>query len=201
MNIGEMTLEDAARKAAGNWRHFDSFAWHRSVDLSDAERFCIIYTHHRDSTLLDKSNHASIEMALMPFTNGENPDVVPEHHHHWAVGWVDGFSIRVFKRGRITRAFRTYHALAQRMADYPVLDEQDYCRREYEDTLSNLADAAWRLKTEFDLPDGWETTAYDWFAEHDSDAIENTDDRGGYPSHDQLERCFEALRFERTVAV
>jgi hypothetical protein len=68
-----------------------------------------------------------------------------EHHHHWAVGHVDGYSIRVFRDGRITEAFEAYHALAQRLADYPVLDEEDYSRREYEATLENLPDAAWKL--------------------------------------------------------
>jgi hypothetical protein len=51
-----------------------------------------------------------------------------------------------FRRGHITRAFRKYHELAQRLADYPVLDEDDYCRREYESTLENIMNAAWRLK-------------------------------------------------------
>ncbi len=27
MSVGEMTLEDAAREAAGNWKHFESFCW------------------------------------------------------------------------------------------------------------------------------------------------------------------------------
>jgi hypothetical protein len=30
-------VEDAAKQLAGNWREFDSFAWHRSYDLEDAD--------------------------------------------------------------------------------------------------------------------------------------------------------------------
>jgi len=67
---------------------------------------------------LDQSNASAIEEAMEPFTRGKNPDVVPEHHTHWLCGWAEGHSIRVFKRGRITKAFRAYHALAVRLADY-----------------------------------------------------------------------------------
>ena len=97
-----------------------------------------MYTHHRDSDLLDQSNAAAIEESLEPFTHGKTPDAVAEHHHHWACGWVDGFSIRVFRGHRITKAFRKYHELAERLTQYPVLDEEDYSRREYEATIANL---------------------------------------------------------------
>lgn len=192
MNLGEMTLEAAAKVAAGNWKTFECFAWYRASDLDDADNWAVIYTHNRDSGLLDQSNAHVIEAELDTFTGGSDPDVVAEHHDHWAVGWVQGFSIRVVKKGQITRAFRKYHELAQRLADYPVLDESDYSRREYEDTLSNFTDAAWRLRNQYDLPEDWQTAAYDWFAEHDYSAIESNDDRGGYPSEDQLRAAFHA---------
>ena len=127
MNLGEMELEAAAQAAAGNWRKFDSFAWHRRPD--DAETWAIFYTHHRDSGILDQSNAAAIETALTPFTEGD--DVVFESHFHWAVGHIDGFSIRVYRRGQITEAFEAYHGLAERLANYGVLDESDYSSREY----------------------------------------------------------------------
>src|ERR1017187_1225353 len=56
MTVGEMTLEDAAREAAGNWKRFESFCWFRERDLDDPENWAIIYTHNRDSRLLDQSN-------------------------------------------------------------------------------------------------------------------------------------------------
>lgn len=77
-------------------------------------------------------------MAVKPFSEGDDPDVVFESHSHWAVGHIDGFSIRVFKRGRITKAFKAYHKLAGRMAEYPILDEADYSNREYEAAYENL---------------------------------------------------------------
>lgn len=201
MNLGEMDLEAAAKAAAGNWRHFDSFAWHRASKLRDAENWAIVYTHHRDSGLLDQSNSAAIEEAMGPFTMGRNPDVVPEHDHHWACGWVEGFSIRVFRGHRITKAFRTYHELMDRLANCAVLDESDYSRREYEATIENLTDAAWKLKHDYDLPDGWQEAVYDWLADNDCAAVEDTDDRSAWPDETQLRRAFIALGYHETLAV
>lgn len=195
--IGELDLADAAAQAAGNWRLFNCFAWHRAADLDDADHWAIIYSHNRDSGLLDQSNADAIRKALEPFTDGDDPDVVSEHHHHFACGWIDGFSIRVFRDGQITDAFRCYHELAQQMADYPVLDETDYSNREYEATLANIADAAWRLKHDYDLPDGWEGEVFSWFWDHNQRAVENRDDQGGYPSEDDLEEAFAALGYAR----
>src|SRR4051794_18024397 len=114
--LGELELKDAAREAAGNWADFHCFAWFRRNEIKDPENWAIIYTHNRDSGLLDQSNASVIEAALMPFSEVNDPDVVQERHSHWLCGHVSGFSIRIFKKGRITKAFRTYHALAQRMA-------------------------------------------------------------------------------------
>ena len=38
------------------------------------------------------------------------------------------------------------------MANYCILDEEDYSNREYEATVENIADAAWRLNDDFELP-------------------------------------------------
>jgi hypothetical protein len=117
--LGELDLAEAAEEAAGNWMKFECFVWDRTRDLDDAEQWCIIYSHHRDSGLLDRSNAAAIEEAMEPFTEGDDPDVVCESHRHWAVGWIDGFSIRVFRDGKITAAFQKYHQLAEAMPIIP----------------------------------------------------------------------------------
>lgn len=193
---GQMTVEDAAAEMAGNWKTFDSFAWFRRRELADPDAWAVIYTRHRDSGLLDQSNAEVITKTLEPFTEGDDPDMVMESHSHWAVGHIDGFSIRVFKDGEITEAFRTYHALAERMADYPVLDESDYSQKESDATLENIAHAAYRLKHEYALPDGWVCDVFSWFWENNSSAVENRDDQGGYPSEDDLRGAFDALGYE-----
>ncbi|OJW13149.1 MAG: hypothetical protein BGO49_20340 [Planctomycetales bacterium 71-10] len=195
--LGEMTIEDAAREAAGNWRKFVCFAWDRGRDLDDCDQWAILYTHNRDSGLLDQSNASAIAKALEPFTEGDDPDVVFESHSHWAVGHVDGFSIRVYGDGEIADAFRVYHDLAGRVAAYPILDETDYYLREYEATIQNIGEAASRIKRDYDLPDQWDMDAYAWLADLRPGSVESRDDRGGYPSEDHLRAAFEALGYER----
>jgi hypothetical protein len=195
--IDEMTLEEAASQAAGNWKQYSCFCWDRLRKIDDPDDWAIIYTHHRDSGLLDQSNAAAIADALRPFSDTENPDVVIESHSHWAVGDVDGFSIRVFGSGKITAAFRAYHGLMERPDAYPVLDEADYGRREYEAALENIADAAWRFKSTYDLHEGWEAEVYEWLSTHRPGVVENKDDRGAYPSEHDLLDAFNGLGYVR----
>lgn len=197
--LGELDLEDAAHDILGNWKRFQCFCWCRD-DIDDADNWSIIYTHNRDSGLLDLSNAGVIAAALEPFTDGDDPDVVMESHNHWAVGHVDGFSIRVFRDGQVTDAFRKYHELAESMANYPVLDESDYSNREYEATVANIADAAWRLKDDFELPEDWQYEVYGWLSDNDPGEIENRDDQGGYPSEASLQKAFTALGFPQVEA-
>lgn len=194
--LGELDLEDAAKEAAGNWKKFECFCWFRD-DIDDADNWGIVYTHHRDSGLLDLSNAGVFATSLEPFTDGDDPDVVMESHNHWAVGHVDGFSIRVYCDGQITDAFRKYHELAESMANYPILDEEAYGNREYESTVANIADAAWRLKNDFDLPDDWQYEVYNWLSDNDCGEIENRDDQGGYPSEESLRAAFDALGYQQ----
>jgi hypothetical protein len=193
--LGELTLEDAATEAAGNSKSWTCFVWDRASDLDQADNWAIFYTHNRDSGLLDQSNADAINKAMDSFIEGDDPDVVMESHSHWAVGHVDGFSIRVYRKGEITDAFKTYHELTERLADYPILDEEHYSERELESTLQNINDSAWRVKHEYALPEGWECDVYSWLSANRQSAVENKDDQGGYPSEDDLRAAFDALGY------
>lgn len=197
MNLGELDLEAAAKEAAGNWRCFGNFAWHRARDLVDAENWAIFYTHNRDSDLLKQSNADFICLAMQPFLEADDPDVMFERHDHWAVGWLAGYAVRVYRDGEITKAFSDYHDLLQRLVEYAVLDEDGYDRLVYATTLENLQSAAWQLTHEYDLPEGWEPSVYDWLEERDAAAVENRDDRGGYPSEEQFRQAFEGLGYAK----
>ena len=123
--------------------------------------------------------------------------MVFESHHHWAVGYVDGFSIRVYREGTITEAFRKYHDLSAQLDNYPVLDESDYSNREFEATVENIDIAAWKLKQQFELPEGWTHSVYDWLSKHMETENENVDDQGGWPSEEALAAAFLGLGFVR----
>jgi hypothetical protein len=128
---------------AGNWRGFDSFCWHSRPE--DGEEFAIVYTNSKGSELIEQSNAAIIAAALEPFE--ESGDVIPECHNHWACGWIEGFAIRVSRDGELTAAAKTWIELSKRIADYPVLDEDDYYKREHD-----AQDEAWEnwARSEFE---------------------------------------------------
>lgn len=194
-------VEDAARQLAGNWRNFECFAWHRASDLEDADRWMIWYTSSREANLLEQSNESFINKRLEPFAEGDEPEVVFERHSHFAVGFLDGMSIRVFRQdGTITGAFKEFCRIQQRLDDYPVLDEQNYSEREYEATLDNYRSEMWRLRD--DLPGGWESEVYSWFSDNCHDRyIENRDDQGGYAPREAIVTALQDLGLLPTLVV
>jgi hypothetical protein len=194
-------VEAAAEQMVGNWQAFDSFVWFRGYDLEDADRWMLWYTSHRDAGLLAQSNETAINERLKPFSEGDDPDVVFESHSHWAVGHVDGFSIRVFRNdGTIADAFREFCEIKEALENYPVLDEADYSNREYEATLENYRGEMWRLRQE--LPEGWESEVYSWFSDHGHDrCIENTDDQGGYAPEEKIIEALKDLGLLPTAVV
>jgi hypothetical protein len=194
-------IEAAAREAAGNWRRFPCFVWHRGHDLDYADQWAIFYTSGRDAGLLDQSNHAEIAKLLAPFTPGGDPDVVAETHSHWAVGYLDGFSIRVNgKGGGITDAFIEFCRIKQQLDDYLILNDADYSEREYAATLENYRSEMWAIRKE--LPEGWEAEVYSWFSDHGYDRfIENRDDEGGWASKERITEALQSLGLLPSVVV
>jgi hypothetical protein len=143
--------------------------------------------------LLAQSNEQGINEALQQYTEGDDPDVVFECHSHWAVGHVDGASIRVFRPdGNITDAFRELCRINERLEDYPVLDEEDFSRREYEATLENYSSEMWGRRS--DLPDGWESQVYSHFSDNGMYGyVESRDDQGGYAPREKIVEALTAL--------
>ena len=175
-------VESAAEIMAGNHRNFDSFAWQRPDGDHD---FCIVYTSNRDSGLLDQSNAAAIEAELQPYLNAIRPNIFKQSHNHWAVGHVDGYAIRVYRKGKVTAVFRKWCELQARLADYPVLDEEAYGTLEYEATLANIASEGSRfVKT--GAPDDWASQVYSFLSEAYPRDVENRDDQGGSPEREHV---------------
>jgi hypothetical protein len=186
-------IETIAKEMAGNWRKFSCFAWNRGYDLDDADNWTIWYTSGRDAGLLAQSNHDEIAKLLNAFTEGDDPDVVFESHSHWAVGYLDGASIRVYgKDGKITDAFNTYCWIKARLDDYPVLNEADYSEREYNATLENYRSELWDMEKQ--LPEGWASEVFSWFSDNGHDRYtKNRDDGGGYAPKDAILEALHEL--------
>jgi hypothetical protein len=180
-----MTVEQLAKQLVGNWLKFASFSWH--VQPKHAGEYALVYTRNRDSGLVDQSNANAIAKEL-----AQHPGVIPQSHSHWACGWVEGFAIRVYRDGKITGAFCAYYDLQQRLAEYPLLDEDDYFQREYDATVENIR---FEAGSPDGLPGGWEAATFSWLRDNNESAVENCDDQGGYPSREDLLEAFTALGY------
>jgi hypothetical protein len=190
-----LTLEQFAEKSAGNHRRFDSFMWFARPESSD--RWALVYTHSRDSGLLEKSNAAFIDRELEPFAEDA---VVAESHSHFAVGYVDGFAIKVYDdNGSITPAFIRWYELNCRMEDYPLLDEDDYYQREVDATIDNILGELRSIEytsADSETTDDIAYAVYRWLWDNDQGEVENRDDQGGYPSTEAIIGALIALGYD-----
>ena len=190
----EEHIQELAKELVGNWKKFESFGWHDRP--ADADNWCIVYIKNRDSGLLEQSNYDAFESELKDYLGwheDEGCNAQSESHRHWAIGYVDGFSIKVFnEKQEITDAFKAYAKLALKLEDYPVLDDEDYSKKEYEATIGNIKFmGSGQVKAE--APKDWPEKCFNWFWENDQSAVENKYDSGGYPSDEQIKECLTKL--------
>lgn len=106
--------------------------------------------HHRDSDILTESNYDCVKELLLPLNTEigiEDDDArnstyfdsqnhttalntVEENRcHHWAVGWIESLMIHESNTAALERAEEIMKGLED---DYPVLDDEDFSRREDE---------------------------------------------------------------------
>ena len=176
-----MSIEQAAAEAVGNWTKFTCFGWHARPD--DAEMWFIWYLRTRDSEILDIVNAKVVENEMAEI---EEDDWTYERHSHWGPGWLEGVCVRVYDPdGNVTPAFRKVHRLAERLEDYPLLDEEEYYRCLNEEQLSSIILNGRGVDPET-AQDGWEYEVFDWLVENEPEALE---DPNGYVSEDEVNRA------------
>jgi hypothetical protein len=102
----------------------------------------------------------------------------------------------VSEDGEVTNEFETLHDMIMQLQEYPVLDEDDYMQREFLTTCENIREVL-RMSCIDDMPKDEDIVPnlYQWFAENDMAAIESRDDRGGYPSDEQMTAALVALGY------
>lgn len=88
------------------------------------EFFVLPVAHNRDSGVMTESNwHAALEML------GGESDVVQVHRFgHWANGWFELILIDPAAEDKV----KTAEEIEATLADYPVLNDEDYSAREWE---------------------------------------------------------------------
>ncbi|WP_146431525.1 hypothetical protein [Blastopirellula retiformator] len=60
------------------------------------------------------------------------------------------------------------------------------CPPQYEATVENIVDAAWRLRDDYDLPENWQYEVYGWLSDHECSEIECCGDQVGYALGDGM---------------
>lgn len=154
-------------------------------DIPLGETWAMVFAKHRDSGLLDESNYDSVFDDLK---SRFPADVDAFRASHWAVGWIDHVAVRMLdRRGCVTRAGVAALEWKGRLDDYPVADEEDYSRREYEATIENI-------KFEGGLTDKEAGEVHGWLTDNNPGAVESgAEDRGAYPSSEQIEEALVAM--------
>ena len=138
------TLTQYAANSVANWAKFESFAWFGKPE--DANNLAIFYTSNRDADSLTRSNHTAITERLSKYED----DVEEISHSHWAVGHVDGFTVRVYNNdGTITAAFEEFYKIQSELEDYPVLDEQAWSDLESEERAEFWAGLSIRERIDY----------------------------------------------------
>jgi hypothetical protein len=89
----------------------------------------------RDSDCLEESNFAT----MLELLGGESEVVTVVRESHWAVGWVEWIAIEADGTAESDKALQTADQAKERLADYPVLNEEDLSERE-----QAAADETWK---------------------------------------------------------
>jgi hypothetical protein len=131
-------LKARAASMADNWRKWEAFSWSEPREGV----WTLVYTHNRDSSLLNRVNAQVIAGQMSKF--GE--DAVPEDHNHFACGWVKGWAIKVYdEHGQITPAFQAWESLCDRAEDQPILDEDLYSAAESDALWNEVSEVVRRV--------------------------------------------------------
>lgn len=85
----------------------------------------------RDSSTLEESNFA----VALETLGGESETVEVHRFGHWANGWYELILVAPERAGEVA-------AIAARLEDYPILDEEDHSSREWEAAWETWSQAA-----------------------------------------------------------
>jgi hypothetical protein len=147
---------------------------------------------HRDSTLIEQANAIALRKELSEHPEFEN-DWLIERMNHWAVGWVAHLCFRAINEdGTATDIFQFLLDWQEMLEDYPLADEELYSQMETEATIENIEWVGGKFLKE-DYPDDWASQVYSWLWDNNQQAVDNIDDQGGYPSHEEMKEALKEL--------
>lgn len=191
----EELIELAKRAIDESWNQSDFGHW-CADDLGDEQYedyWCMIMARNRDSDIQENSNYERVfEDLRLKYPPGFVADF---RASHFAVGWVEHLCVRALTRkGKPTKIFAEALEIRDSLRDYCVYDEEDYSRREYEQTIENISNnlptVYW--KGEY-RPEGWASDVYSWLSDYNPSAVENRDGQGGWANEHEIKEALISL--------
>lgn len=180
--MADSSYQKEAEQAVKEASQLSDFHYRGDKDLG--RTWALTFSKSPGSGLAEESNYAAIKEDL---EKRFPKDVSDERFSHFAVGWLDQLLVRMLdKNGKVTKAGIAALEWKDRLESYPVADDEDYSRREFEATIDNI-------KFEGSLDEPTAQAVYDWLSENDQMALENVDDKGGYPSEKNIDTALRAL--------
>lgn len=164
------TLEESGYGFAAAGLHYPrDFGYSGDLDLFNTWAL-VALLETRDSGVLEQSNSQAIKDMIEKAGLQESFEVCT--FGHWACGWVEELACRVVKDdGTLdTAALDFIHDIKNSLDDYPVLDEEDYSRRDYEAAIETLESCVpYDFTCIDDMPEGWAGDVYSWLGDNGYD--------------------------------
>ena len=175
-------------------------------NLSD---YYILYSHHRDSDILEKSNFECISREIEEFSKELNLDegFYIQRSSHWAVGWIE--LLLIHKNN--TELLKQADIISGSLHYYPVFDESHFWEKEYKEWTRNFRD-----ECESFIRSEHEKLDYDsnYFIDSEpteklfetllcvaDEKIEGEYPEDYYPSDELIEECFKFLNIFENLNV
>ena len=108
------------------------WVWPKNYGGAEWHGYYVFLSRTRDSDILEDSNFAVALAALGGETGFDDDDIAAVavvREGHWACGWVEWIAIHETAIDKIAIAEK----LLERLENYPILDEEDFSEREYEE--------------------------------------------------------------------
>ena len=161
--------------------------WQRSDNYLGEEYndYYVVLGRNRDSDILTNSN---FDIALERL-GGECDDKVRViRNGHWACGWIEFIAVHKDDLKHVTIAQQIVNDIEK----YPVLDDDDYYKRECEAILYNIKDSLYQVRDIDNIPEV--TDIYSYFSTSGQDMTEEF-----YPDREQLLEAIEDINKQQAL--
>lgn len=168
--MNEMTYKP---KCMTRWERAPNYA---GEDLSD---YYVVISKHRDSNLLEQSNYDGMKEDFL-----DRDGVEEAHFGHWGVGWIESMIVRKDAPDEVLMELDD--VVCSLTEHYPVYDEEDFSRREYEETIDNIM-------SEGSIDEDTAKEVFSWLWGNDQQQLYAYDGFGGYPTEESIIRALKSI--------